>query len=177
MKQEIFKDIPGYEGLYQVSNLGRVKSLHRTFIRSNNKIQTIKERILKPFVNHKGYNVIALSKKCVLSHFTIHSLVLLVFIGKKPHNLQTRHLDGNKKNNNLNNLCYGTPRENADDKIKHGHISHSEKHPSSKLKNKEVMKIKRLIKQGITYFEISKSYPVNANAIRDIAKGRTWNHL
>ncbi len=99
---EIFKDIKGYEGLYQVSNLGRVKSFNRG-----------KERILKPCLDRYGYFHVTLSKNGKQKGCTIHRLVATTFI-PNPNNLpQINHIDGNKTNNKIENLEWCTAQENV----------------------------------------------------------------
>lgn len=94
--QEIWKDVVGYEGLYKVSNLGNVISL--------NYRKTNKPKKLSYNVNHKGYLDVHLTKNRTSKHKIIHRLVALAFI-PNPNNLpQINHIDGNKQNNNVNNL-------------------------------------------------------------------------
>ena len=108
---EIWKDIEGYEGLYQISNKGRVKSLYKG-----------SERILKPWINNVGYYYIALCNDSVSKKFSLHRLVAQAFI-PNPDNLpEINHKDENKLNNSVENLewirhmdnCnYGTRNERA----------------------------------------------------------------
>ena len=112
--QEIWKDIKDFEGLYQVSNLGRVKSLPR-FINNNSKNNKIgfysKERILKP--SKKKYAIVVLSKNGKTYSFYIHILVAKAFL-PNPDNLpEVDHLDGNKLNNHVDNLEWVTSKENV----------------------------------------------------------------
>lgn len=101
MTEEVWKDIPGYEGLYQVSNLGRVKSL-----RFN------KEKILKQsFI--KGYYDIKLAKNKVGKRFSIHRLVYMTFKGPIPEGLQVNHINEIKSDNRPENLNLLTPKENT----------------------------------------------------------------
>ena len=115
MENEVWKDIPNYEGLYQVSNYGRIKSLNYN--------KTKKERILIPYSNKKGYKIIVLSKNGKMKHIQIHKIVLNTFkpllkqkeIKKMPNELniditkiQINHIDKNTSNNKLNNLEYCT---------------------------------------------------------------------
>lgn len=95
-EKEIWKDIKGYEGLYQVSNLGNVKSL--------NYGRTCKERILIPCKKPNGYLNVELSKNCICKKFYVHRLVAKAFI-ENPDNLpQVNHIDENKLNNRVDNL-------------------------------------------------------------------------
>lgn len=97
---EIWKDIKGYEGLYQVSNLGRVKSVARKYWNANNNSYSqFKEKIKKPHLHGKGYLRILLSKDCKQNNFLVHRLVAEAFI-PNPNNLpQVNHKDEDKTNN------------------------------------------------------------------------------
>lgn len=112
---EKWKDIEGYEGLYQISNLGRVKSLPKPC--RNNSIS--KEKILKPRINDNGYCVVDLYKNKKRKVFRIHKLVMHTFIGKNE-SLDINHIDGNKTNNKLSNLEYCTRQENMLHAVKIG---------------------------------------------------------
>jgi len=107
---EIYKDIQGYVGIYQVSNFGNVKSLHRIIMRTDGKKRTIYERI-KQGTHTKGYKRVALIDDVGNSknHY-VHRLVMQEFVGKS--NLYVDHIDGDKKNNRLENLRYATNSEN-----------------------------------------------------------------
>ena len=102
MEKEIWKDIDGYEGLYQVSNLGRVKSLHHN-----------KEKILKGSYNSKGYYFVKLCKNGISKSIFVHRLVAQEFI-PNPDNLPiVNHKDENPRNNNVDNLEWCTQKYNA----------------------------------------------------------------
>lgn len=105
--EEIFKDIPGYEWLYQVSNIGNVKSFNW-----RNKWIT---NIIKSFKNQKGYLRVSLSNNNKSNNFLVHRLILLSFVGNSK--LEVNHKDWNKQNNTLDNLEYCTRGEN----VKHWH--------------------------------------------------------
>lgn len=100
--KEIWKDIKGYEGLYQVSNLGRVKSTRRN-----------KEKIMKPNKGKKGYLRLNFTINYKSKSFQVHRLVAKAFI-PNPGNLpEVNHIDGNKANNNIKNLEWVTSKENC----------------------------------------------------------------
>ena len=104
--EEIWKWIDGYENMYQVSNLGRVRSVDRYVYCevSPNKLQHIYGKVLKQGTNHKGCPIVYLSKDGKQKTITVHRLVALTFI-ENPLNLpQVNHIDGNKTNNNVSNL-------------------------------------------------------------------------
>lgn len=108
--KEIWKDIKGYEGLYQVSNLGRVRSLPRN--------GTVKEiRLLKQHVKNSGYYIVILSKNNNQKCKTVHRLVAETFIENPKGYLVVNHKDENKKNNNVDNLEWCTQKYN----INYGH--------------------------------------------------------
>lgn len=115
---EIWKDIPGYEGKYQVSNLGRVKSLPKLVgTRTTGRIckgYVQQERILKPQDAGWGYLKVALWKDGKFKQRKIHRLVLEAFCPTDGMDvLNVNHRDENKKNNHLDNLCWVTPSENV----------------------------------------------------------------
>lgn len=115
MKKEIWKDIPDYEGLYQVSDLGRVKSLKRWINNKTNGGYFIEEKILKQGVSENNYNIVSLCRggKCVTKK--VHSLVAIAFLNHSPNGYKkvVDHIDNDKSNNKLNNLQLITNRKNT----------------------------------------------------------------
>lgn len=101
--KEIWKDIKDYEGLYQVSNLGRVKRITTG-------------RVLKPLKHANGYIMVKLSKNSIVYTKTVHRLVAEAFIPNPEHKSEITHIDENKTNNNVSNLEWMTRKEN----INHG---------------------------------------------------------
>lgn len=104
---EIFKDIKGYEKIYQVSNLGNIKSLAREIISIKNgkfRKQKIEEKILKNNITKTGYCIVHLCKNRKRKAKTVHRLVAEAFIKNPCNYKQINHIDGNKKNNNVKNL-------------------------------------------------------------------------
>lgn len=119
--QEIWKDIKDYEGLYQVSNLGRVKSLKRLNYDINKKqnVYIEKEMILKYSLNNKGYKMIKLQKNKQKKTIAIHRLVAQTFIPNPNNFEQVNHIDGNKENNCVSNLEWCNNEYNHQHAIEH----------------------------------------------------------
>lgn len=111
--QEQWRWIPGYEGLYDVSDRGRVRAWREW------KDLPV-PRILRQHPNGNGYLRVSLCKKGAETTRTVHRLVLTAFCGPRPAGMVSRHLDGNKLNNTLRNLSWGTQSENVRDSIEHG---------------------------------------------------------
>lgn len=112
---EIWKDIEGYEGLYLVSNKGRIKRLPQHMIRSNGAELKFEERIMTKKDNGKGYHYVTLHKfssKKDKKNILVHRLVAIAFL-QNPHNYKfINHIDGNKHNNEVNNLEWCSREDN-----------------------------------------------------------------
>lgn len=111
---EIWRDVVGYEGLYQVSNLGRVKSLDRMILDKTNRIQHKKAHIVPQRKRRKGANYLSVSlyKHNKVGTFAVHRLVALAFVPNPHGKEQVNHIDENPENNCANNLEWVTPFEN-----------------------------------------------------------------
>lgn len=124
---EIWKDIPGYEGYYQVSNLGRVKSLERKIKHWQGGFRLKKELILSNLTDKDGYFRVNLyDKNSKLKHWSIHQLVCICFLNHTPkgNTLVVNHKNFNKKDNRLENLEIVSNRENTNKK----HLNSSSKY-------------------------------------------------
>lgn len=178
LKNEVWKDIPGYENLYQISDLGRVKSLYRIVSHSTSGYLRLKERILsvgKDDINRLSVN---LCKNGQAKVFRVHCLVMMVFVGQRPKNYDVCHNDGDPTNNRLSNLRYDTRKNNEKDKIKHGTLCNGEKHPNSKLKKDDVLEIRRLYSRGVlSQYEIAKIYGLHQVTVSQIILYKRWKHI
>lgn len=110
--QEVWKDVKGYEGIYQVSNLGKVKSLERYQKDKSQRNRHYKERILKLMKNKYGYLIVDLKKDGRRKASTVHRLVAVAFISNPENKPCINHIDGNKQNNSIQNLEWCTYHEN-----------------------------------------------------------------
>lgn len=123
MTAERWAQVVGYEGLYEVSDQGRVRSLDRTYVRrGGTKSETRKGRVLVQNSTGSHYLKVGLLKgHCEQKTFLVHALVLQAFRGPRPEGGEhTRHLNGDYHDNRLCNLVYGTREENMNDKLLHG---------------------------------------------------------
>lgn len=120
-KPETWKPVVGYEGSYEVSDHGRVRSVNREIIDKNGKKRSLRSVNLKGTAKDSGHLRVFLSKEGVETIYAIHYLVARTFIGPRPDGMpHIRHLDGNPRNNCLSNLKYGTSSENHFDAVRHG---------------------------------------------------------
>lgn len=117
MSDEEWRAIPGYEGYYEVSTKGRVRSLTRTVLCRNGQSRNLVGRMLTPSPDSKGYMCVTLrnNKTC-----KVHVLMLATFVGPRPPGMYGRHLNDIKADNKIENLAYGTPLENNRDTIANG---------------------------------------------------------
>lgn len=179
--EEIWLPIQGFEGYYEISNLGRVKSLSR--LSWNGKVFfTLKEKILRPRKDGIGYCKVSLYEDHHYIDKKIHCLVAIYFIPNPENKPEVNHIDGNKLNNCVENLEWVTPKEN----IRHAHIMglmHSnvlkgENHYFSKLTEKQVLQIRELyIPKVMSAGKLAKLFNISKSTIKDILKRRSWIHI
>lgn len=160
---EIWKYINGYEGLYEISNKGRVRNAEG--------------KILKARTQNKGYFYVTLHSNHKERKFTIHRLVAEVFIPKINGFNQVNHINGNKKDNSVENLEWCNQRLNYNHGMQKFLYSHNENHYFAKLTNEQVRTIPTLFKIGFTRTTISRILNVNVSSIEAIEKGISYREL
>lgn len=163
--REIWKDIPGFEGHYQVSNKGNVAS-----IKSERKLLTIR-------LNTSGYPVVTLSLNGKSRPWVTGTLVLMAFVGQRPKNFDTSHKNGIKTDNNLENLTWESRRDNCARKSEHGTLNYGENNGPAKLKEFQVVEILKMLYHGTPQKKIAKKFNVHKNTISDINTGKKWKHI
>lgn len=143
MTQEKWKPIDGYDGAYEVSSFGNVRSYQ------NFGYELKKEpKILRQTINSYGYPSVMLCKKGKRRYRAVHRLVAETFIKPENLSLQVDHINGVKTDNRVSNLEWVTPRENTLRSVRLGLKPRGEKHGNSKLKQKEVEIIRDLYQTG-----------------------------
>ena len=182
MMQEIWKDIEGMEGCYQISNKGRVKALARIVQRKINGNIHIKEHIVKGSKDTKGYLQLdaKVNGKRIIKF--IHRLVAEAFIENVNGYEQVNHKDGNKLNNDVTNLEWVTGKENIRHACRTGlhKPNYGEKHGNHKLTNEQVMYIRKHYIPGHREYgahALGKKFGVSVTPVLLIAKGKAWTHL
>lgn len=176
MLTETWKDIPEFRGSYQVSNMGRVRSVDRVVPCSDGSMRKYKGRVLKPYLN-KGYERLRLYNDNGVTNKLVHRLVLETF---KPHvnmnDLQVNHIDGDKLNNHLTNLEWVTARDNMLHAYDIGLMSNraGERNPSAKLSNADVLEILQRLDAGELHEDIALDYGMSRRSISYINEGTTW---
>lgn len=166
---EVWRDIIGYEGYYQVSNLGNVKSLGNDFSR--------KERLLKLSLQGKGYFGVVLQKYGVRKPTLVHRLVAIHFISNNDNKPQVNHINGVKTDNRVENLEWVTHRENLDHAINNDLTLKGQCNPTSKLKETEVLEIYNFLKIGVKVEYLQTKYNISKDVIIGIKSGIYWKHL
>lgn len=169
---EIWKDIPGYEGRYQASTEGRIRSVdHRVRLVAHGTETTrlVKGRVLRPGIYHKSGHV-----SVVLGHGAggspVHQLIARTFLGPVPKGCEVCHNDGDPRNNAVENLRYDTRSENIKDVIRQGR-------PLRRLNDKDVREIREMLGRGYTGAEIARLFSVSPTCVSHIKIGRAFAWL
>jgi hypothetical protein len=175
---ELWKDISGYEGRYQVSNLGRVKSLKRIETRSDGRAHTVAESLLTPSPNIvSGHLRVNLAKDRKSKTVYIHRIVLEAFQGTCPIGQECCHADDDPSNNVISNLRWGTHKENTEDRRKNKKLIVGEAATGAKLTNEKVAEIKKRLALGVKNSVLVSEFNVSPAAISNIKLGHRWKHV
>ncbi|MEI7509322.1 MAG: NUMOD4 domain-containing protein [Flavobacterium sp.] len=167
--EEIWKDVKGFEGLYQVSNIGNVKRLisERVFA----------ERLIGRNIDRYGYVKRVLSKHNKLTNFTEHRLVAIAFIDNLENKATINHINGIKTDNRVENLEWNTNKENQQHAIRIGLMdSKGIKHNMCKLTEEQIIEIRK-IGFSETRMSLSKKYGVSRTHILRLIRNEGWEHI
>lgn len=167
---EIWKAIEGYEGIYEVSNYGQVKRLvgYRAWT----------ERILKQNKTRDEYRMVVLSWKAIHKPSMVHRLVAKAFIPNPENKPFINHLDRNTGNNHVSNLEWCTQSENIRHSFKMGRVAmRGELQPRAKLKDYQVLEIRKKYSEGDTGMDLAKEYNMSYAGIWEIVQRKNWKHI
>lgn len=167
---EIWKPIARWEGKYEVSSFGRVRSLprlvkgkHRT---GTEFMRTVPERILKPGrLGRYGHLQVVLGSRARSENSSVHRLVAEAFLGPRPEGLDIRHLDGNAGNNQVDNLAYGTRSQNNQDSVRLG------KH---RLTLEQAAELRAARAGGATLKALAQQYEISVSWVHKIANNGAY---
>lgn len=166
----MIKDVDGYDGKYQIDDLGNIYTVKR---------QGTDARILSKQINRNGYECVDLRNGSNKRKELVHRLVAFAFIPKPDGKDFINHKDGNKQNNNVSNLEWVTRSENMKHAYRNGLSTiprlSGENHPQHKLCIDSVHEIKSLYSAGMSSGKLSKQYGVSKEQIMNIVKGKHWN--
>lgn len=173
---ETWKDIPGYETLYQCSSYGRIKSMQR--LENSKRRKPISEKILKPATTNDGYFRVCLwnlKQSCQ----SVHRLVAITFIPNPENKKQVNHKNGIKTDNRVENLEWCTIYENLEHGYRTGLLDNrGEKCGRVKLTEEQVKEIRRkYVRIKYNTIMLAKEYGVTHQNIFDIIKRKSWSHL
>jgi len=166
-----WKPIVGHHG-YEVSRCGKIRSTPRVVIRSNGVTLTIPGKILKTPPN-KGYPRFNASCNGIRTQMWVHQCVAAAFIGPVPNGHEVRHRNGNRSDNRVENLAYGTRQDNVNDAKQHGTIIRGSVKSSSKLTEAQAIEIYLSTE---TAASLASAYQVSAGTIDSVRSRRCWNH-
>ena len=183
LRLETWRSVVGYEGLYKVSNRGRVKSITR-LVKRKKETQRVPGKIMALGLHTGGYLIVNLSKDGRRSYPFVHRLVAEVFIRNPKNKPQVNHKDANKQNNSTVNLEWVTQEENTKHAVEAGLYSDpfsaapqiGELNNSAKLTLAEVQAIKKALKKPYRglQIELAKKYGVTEALISAIKLGKAW---
>jgi hypothetical protein len=169
-----WRPIPGYEGLYEVSAEGDVRSLPRLIPCASGESRRFAGRGLTPDPNKWGYLRVTLHRSGRQKRCGVHELVALAFIGPKPVGAWVLHRDDDKRKNIPGNLYYGTRAENAKDAIANGRQVRGSRVSNSKLTEADIPSILAMRSRGETYKGIGIAFGVATSTIFQICVGKWW---
>lgn len=175
--KEKWCDIEGFEGFYQASSLGNIRSVDRYVERSDGRLVFCKGRVLSTFQGTTcNYLSVQLSKHNTPSKHLVHRLIAKTFLGLRPDSdLEVNHIDGNRHNNRVDNLEIVSHQQNIDHSVATGlKNDYGEKHAHAKLTNQQAADIRDMWKRGVKQKDMAEMYGVHKQVICNIVNYKTY---
>jgi NUMOD4 motif/HNH endonuclease len=174
---EEWRPAVGYDGLYEVSNLGRIKSCTKYIPNLLTGGESARPpKLMKTAVDRGGHHHLSLTKDGVAKNVFLHHVVARAFLGPCPDGYQTLHRDDDKEDNRAEALYYGTVAHNGRDKTKNGKSVWGEKHHAASLTEdqvREIFALKGKMGQGV----IARKFGTTVSAVSHIHHGWAWTHI
>lgn len=179
MTPERWLPVVGFEGFYEVSDFGRVRSLDRTVITSNS-ARRYRGKMLSSYVNvgTRGYPFVRLSSPQLRGNYAVHVLVLTAHVGPCPPGQETRHGPAGKLYAAVTNLSWGTRSKNVGmDRLRDGQDNRGERHGNHKLTTEQVLEMRRRRAEGEELLSLAAAYSTSFQNVSDICLGKRWAWL
>lgn len=183
-KEEEWRPVVGWEGSYEVSNRGRVRTITRN-VRVRGGVRLAKSQLLKEDRSGR-YSYVNLWRNNVKVRRGIHQLVLRMFVGRCPSGKETCHDNGNCRDNRLENLRYGTRKENLNDRHRHGTMTKGQHHGAATMTDAKAIEIKKThaallngakkLRNG-ELVQLAGKFNTTTGIIGSIVRGDRWSHL
>lgn len=178
MTKAEWQDIPDYEGLYKISSTGEVFTVRRQG--SNGGIRPC-------YTDKQGYKRVTLSKNGKTKNYLVHTLVALSYLGSRPDSHEVCHKDGDKMNNSVDNLYYGTRSNNSRDSVEHGTHNFLKQNYNGVVQKGEECTWSKLTEDKVKYIKtmkgqkssraLAKELNVSQGNISAVWSGRSWRHV
>jgi hypothetical protein len=185
MENEEWREIPQFEGLYEVSCLGRIRSIRHLVVFSNGTKRMMGGIIIKPMFSHAGYHQVNLyrDRKCITTK--VHRAVAAAFIPNPIGYEQVNHLDFSRTNNCVQNLEWCSAGQNTNHLIEAGRLIRGKNKPLAKLTDEDVLKIRELHKAEMKQVrckrgfvaELANRFGVSKSAITQVVSKASWKHI
>jgi hypothetical protein len=177
---EAWKPIPGFEGSYEASTHGRIRSLDRIVNFAASASQPEHEKRLRGKILRrsftKGYPCVSLYRGSVRTQKMVHAVIAETFLGPRPPGTLACHGNGVRTECDVDNIYWGTPQDNADDRIRHGNNLPGSQNRNSKLLESDIEEIRRLA-ASMTQQSLAAKFGVSQSRISSIINNTSWRHV
>jgi hypothetical protein len=166
---ENWRDLPGFDGAYQVSDRGSIRRAKPSPYSSVGKVLNLR-------IDARGYYRVAIRKGGVSKLVSPHVAVLEAFVGPRPDRHDASHMNGIRTDNRLENLMWESSSDNHRRKLSHGTLIHGEKHKLAKITAEQAREIRDRRAKGETAIVLSREYGISRSVIYHIEQRRAWPH-
>jgi len=174
---EEWRPVVGWEGCYEVSSAGRVRTVERDVVMSNGRARRVRGRVRSQQALPNGYLTVTLKTTDRKQWAYVHRLVACAFLGGAPDNAEVCHYDGDRQNNVVSNLRWDTRRANLSDRGRHGTETRGSRNGQAKLSPSDVRAIRQEVRAGRSQREVARCYGVSESQVGRIVRGLRWAWL